>query len=81
MPAEPLASSVVAFAKKTSTGRVVRRAECGAVNEMVPAAFHAGTSEEVEEKLVALLPRLRRYAMALCHSAVFADDLVQGACL
>jgi RNA polymerase sigma-70 factor (ECF subfamily) len=31
-------------------------------------------------ELVALLPRLRRYAVALCRSSALADDLVQGAC-
>jgi RNA polymerase sigma-70 factor (ECF subfamily) len=32
-------------------------------------------------EMVALLPRLRRYALALCRSSALADDLVQGACL
>lgn len=32
-------------------------------------------------ELVAVLPRLRRYAMTLCRSAVAADDLVQATCL
>jgi len=32
-------------------------------------------------ELVALLPRLRRYAMTLCRSAAAADDLVQATCL
>jgi RNA polymerase sigma-70 factor, ECF subfamily len=31
-------------------------------------------------ELVALLPRLRRFALALCRSPSLADDLVQGAC-
>src|SRR3954463_12368348 len=31
-------------------------------------------------ELVALLPRLRRFALALCRSPTLADDLVQGAC-
>lgn len=31
-------------------------------------------------ELVALLPRLRRYALALCRSPSAADDLVQSAC-
>ncbi|MET0531138.1 MAG: RNA polymerase sigma factor [Microvirga sp.] len=30
--------------------------------------------------LVALLPRLRRFALTLCRSPSRADDLVQGAC-
>jgi RNA polymerase sigma-70 factor, ECF subfamily len=31
-------------------------------------------------ELVALLPRLRRFALVLCRSPSLADDLVQGAC-
>ena len=34
----------------------------------------------IGQELVALLPRLRRFAMVLCHSASLADDLVQSAC-
>ena len=34
----------------------------------------------IGQDLVALLPRLRRYALALCRSPSLADDLVQGAC-
>ena len=30
--------------------------------------------------LVAMLPRLRRFALMLCRSPSLADDLVQGAC-
>jgi RNA polymerase sigma-70 factor, ECF subfamily len=37
--------------------------------------------DEFDRDLVAILPRLRRYAMALCHSASLAEELVQGACL
>jgi RNA polymerase sigma-70 factor (ECF subfamily) len=34
----------------------------------------------IGRELVALLPRLRRFALVLCRSQVLADDLVQGAC-
>lgn len=34
----------------------------------------------IEAEIVALLPRLRRFAYALCRSLDDADDLVQGAC-
>jgi RNA polymerase sigma-70 factor (ECF subfamily) len=34
----------------------------------------------MEEELVALLPRLRRFARALCRDDAEADDLVQAAC-
>src|SRR3954451_17040303 len=34
----------------------------------------------MEEELVALLPRLRRFARALCRDSTEADDLVQAAC-
>ncbi|WP_114944081.1 RNA polymerase sigma factor [Microvirga calopogonii] len=34
----------------------------------------------IGQELVALLPRLRRFALVLCHSQSLADDLVQGAC-
>ena len=34
----------------------------------------------IGHELVALLPRLRRFALVLCRSQPLADDLVQGAC-
>lgn len=34
----------------------------------------------IGQELVALLPRLRRYALVLCRTPWLADDLVQGAC-
>jgi RNA polymerase sigma-70 factor (ECF subfamily) len=34
----------------------------------------------IGQELVALLPRLRRFALVLCRSQSLADDLVQGAC-
>ncbi|MFC7398719.1 RNA polymerase sigma factor [Chelatococcus sp. GCM10030263] len=34
----------------------------------------------IGHELVKLLPRLRRFALALCRSPSLADDLVQGAC-
>ena len=34
----------------------------------------------IGHELVKLLPRLRRFALALCRSPTLADDLVQGAC-
>lgn len=34
----------------------------------------------VSTELPAILPRLRRYALALCQSPALADDLVQSAC-
>jgi RNA polymerase sigma-70 factor (ECF subfamily) len=34
----------------------------------------------IGQELVALLPRLRRFALMLCRSHPLADDLVQGAC-
>jgi RNA polymerase sigma-70 factor, ECF subfamily len=37
--------------------------------------------EDFDRDLVAILPRLRRYALGLCRSTAAADDLVQGACL
>lgn len=38
------------------------------------------TSSPFAEELVALLPRLRRFALSLCGNATLADDLVQFAC-
>jgi RNA polymerase sigma-70 factor, ECF subfamily len=35
---------------------------------------------DIGPQLVELLPRLRRFALALCRSQHTADDLVQGAC-
>lgn len=35
----------------------------------------------VGQEMVAMLPRLRRYALALCRSPTQADDLVQAACV
>jgi RNA polymerase sigma-70 factor (ECF subfamily) len=37
-------------------------------------------SERVEDRLVAFLPNLRRFAISLCRSRHLADDLVQTAC-
>ena len=37
-------------------------------------------AEDLGSRLAALLPRLRRFALALTGSAGDADDLVQGAC-
>lgn len=37
-------------------------------------------SPSVRSELPILLPRLRRYAYALCQSSALADDLVQSAC-
>ncbi|MET0529899.1 MAG: RNA polymerase sigma factor [Microvirga sp.] len=34
----------------------------------------------IGQELVALLPRLRRFALVLCRSPSLADDLVQSAC-
>jgi len=34
----------------------------------------------IGQELVALLPRLRRFALVLCRSHALADDLVQGTC-
>lgn len=34
----------------------------------------------IGQELVALLPRLRRFALVLCRSPSLADDLVQNAC-
>ena len=38
------------------------------------------TQSQIGPDLVALLPRLRRYALTLTRSPALADDLVQGAC-
>jgi RNA polymerase sigma-70 factor, ECF subfamily len=38
-------------------------------------------ADEFATRLVALLPRLRRYALSLCRHGVTAEDLVQNACL
>jgi RNA polymerase sigma-70 factor, ECF subfamily len=35
---------------------------------------------EIGQPLIALLPRLRRYALVLCRDGDLADDLVQAAC-
>ena len=35
---------------------------------------------DIGAQLVAMLPRLRRYALTLCRSREVADDLVQSAC-
>lgn len=36
--------------------------------------------QRVEDRLVAFLPNLRRFAISLCRSRDVADDLVQAAC-
>ncbi len=35
---------------------------------------------DIGQMLVALLPRLRRYALSICYQSEVADDLVQTAC-
>lgn len=37
-------------------------------------------SLDIGQRLIGLLPRLRRFATGLCRSADVADDLVQSAC-
>lgn len=37
-------------------------------------------TDRVQDQLVAFLPNLRRFAIALCRSSDMADDLVQRAC-
>lgn len=44
------------------------------------ARDHAPRDREIREQLVALLPRLRRFAAALAGTPAEADDLVQAAC-
>lgn len=39
------------------------------------------SAPDIGAEIVALLPRLRRYAIALSRSGMIADDLVQTACL
>jgi RNA polymerase sigma-70 factor (ECF subfamily) len=41
---------------------------------------NAATPDGFAEQMIALLPRLRRFARGLAGSAVEADDLVQAAC-
>ncbi|RWP59597.1 RNA polymerase sigma factor [Mesorhizobium sp.] len=40
----------------------------------------AEKADRVQDQLVAFLPNLRRFAIALCRSRDIADDLVQRAC-
>ena len=42
--------------------------------------FGAARDELVRQELIALLPRLRRFALVLTRSAADADDLVQATC-
>ncbi len=42
--------------------------------------YRGGMKTDLGHRLVALLPRLRRFAIGLCRSADVADDLVQSAC-
>ncbi len=41
----------------------------------------ADVAKDLKAELIALLPRLRRFARSLTHSVPEADDLVQDACL
>lgn len=45
------------------------------------ASREDGVTTDMKEELIALLPRLRRFARALTRSVPEADDLVQEACL
>jgi RNA polymerase sigma-70 factor, ECF subfamily len=45
-----------------------------------PSAESGAVSVSINDQLIAVLPRLRRFARGLTGSAVEADDLVQAAC-
>lgn len=45
------------------------------------AARKGGLDMDIKSDLIAMLPRLRRFARSLTRSVVEADDLVQDACL
>lgn len=47
----------------------------------VPAPRRAILPNDLKSELIALLPRLRRFALTLTRGAADADDLVQEACL
>lgn len=53
----------------------------GAANVEPSCGRRGGMSEQLKGDLIALLPRLRRFAAALTRSMPEADDLVQEACL
>lgn len=66
-----------------------RKVENGLETGLFPARVQAeseGSTKSVRwmnpvaDQLIALLPRLRRFALALCRSGDKADDLVQQAC-
>lgn len=54
-----------------------------AAGQIYPAVkvYEAGVSTDLKRDLIALLPRLRRFARTLTRSATEADDLVQESCL
>lgn len=47
---------------------------------MAPAADEGTIARRFGDQLIAVMPRLRRFARGLCGSVVEADDLVQAAC-
>jgi RNA polymerase sigma-70 factor (ECF subfamily) len=49
----------------------------GAVETRPRRSTQAGFDRNIQKQIEALVPRLRRYARALTHDAVAADDLVQ----
>ena len=53
----------------------------GGLAPSLPAVEEAPVSTDLKRDLIALLPRLRRFARALTRSVPEADDLVQEACL
>lgn len=57
----------------------------GSTSVVAPAAgqrkCELSVSEDLKRELIALLPRLRRFALTMTRTASDADDLVQEACL
>ena len=52
-----------------------------AIYRLAPPSHEATVSTDLKRDLIALLPRLRRFARTLTRSVPEADDLVQEACL
>ncbi len=51
------------------------------VDTIQPVSREGNVATDMKRDLIALLPRLRRFARSLTRSAAEADDLVQDACL
>lgn len=65
----------------TSETNCIWAENCSVSVDGITHADEVNLSSDMKREIIALLPRLRRFARSLTRSAVEADDLVQEACV